>query len=147
MSLKASQIIQGFAGAAAVAASLAILAGQARADDFGGHWSTNQGDLRIHQEGDRAYGEYTTYRGKLEGEVDDDRLSGIWWQNSANQRCMDERHGTHYWGRLRFHLSHDGDAFRGRWSYCDAEPGDEGGGDWTGVREHYRDRDRDYDHQ
>lgn len=143
MNRTASRVSYGLAGAFALALSLGVSAGPAQADDYGGRWSTNQGDLRIHQEGDQAYGEYTIFRGRLEGEVEGDRLYGIWWQTSANQRCVDERHGTHFWGRFRFHLSEDGDAFRGRWSYCDAEPGDEGGGDWTGVREHRHDEDRE----
>jgi len=140
-----TRFVYGLAGATAVAASLVIFAGQAHAqDDFGGRWSTNQGDLRIHQDGDRAYGAYTIYNGHLEGHTEGDRLSGIWWQTSANQRCTDERHGTHFWGRFRFHLSDNDESFRGRWSYCDEKPGDGGGGDWTGVRQYYRDRDHDH---
>ena len=142
------KLATGPATLAAAVVSLAVIAGPAHAQaDFDGRWTTNQGDLSLHQDGSDVYGEYTTYRGHLEGHAEEDgRLSGIWWQTSASQRCIDERHGTYFWGRFRFRQNDDGDAFRGRWSYCDRDPGDEGGGDWTGRRTYHRNRHRDLDH-
>ncbi|HLK23416.1 MAG TPA: hypothetical protein VKT30_02025 [Caulobacteraceae bacterium] len=123
----------------ALAASFAALAGQAKAQDFGGRWRTNQGDLRMHQDGGHVEGDYSLNDGQLEGHTEGDRLEGVWWQSTSMRRCPDERRGSYYWGRFRFHLNEEGNAFRGRWSYCDVEPG-EGviGGEWTGERERRR---------
>jgi hypothetical protein len=100
--------------------------------DFSGGWRTNQGAMRLTQDGDRVTGDYELKDGRVEGHVEGDRLSGVWTQSSADHRCFEERMGSAYWGRFWLRLNRDADHFDGRWSYCDDERSS--GGDWTGDR-------------
>lgn len=118
---------------AAVAGSLLAVATSASAQmDFSGLWHTNQGDMRIDQDGASVTGQYELKDGRVRGRVDGDTLSGIWAQSSAEHRCFEERMGTLYWGQFWLRQSPDGTALQGRWSYCNDDPST--GGDWTGGR-------------
>ena len=116
------------------AAVLFALATAASAQ-FEGFWDTNQGAMRIAQDGDRAHGDYDLKGGRIHGDIDGDGLSGIWAQDWSNRRCYEERMGSFYWGRFRLHISDNDEYFHGRWSYCDQESGS--GGEWTGHRVHH----------
>lgn len=125
--------------AAVLGTALFGAAGAALAqDDFSGRWDTNMGSMFIQQGIDHVSGRYEMKGGRIEGDVNRNTLTGIWTQDNADHRCFETRMGSHYWGRFRLHLNHDGDRFSGRWSYCDDEPGT--GGNWTGERHHRRTR-------
>jgi hypothetical protein len=125
--------LRAWGAALALAAPLAAASTAAWAQaDFSGKWRTNQGAMRIDQDGERVTGEYELKDGQVRGHVHGDTLTGTWAQSSANHRCFEARMGTYYWGRFWMRMSPDGDSFRGRWSYCEDEPGS--GGDWTGGR-------------
>ena len=81
-----------------------------------GTWSTHFNELRLHQRGNRVYGDYQKV-GLIEGTVDSstNTLEGI-YINQGNQ------------GRIRFVL--DGDKFTGQWANEDAEPNSP----WDGTR-------------
>jgi hypothetical protein len=116
----------------AALAVLSLASAASAQEDFAGRWRTNQGAMRLDQDGGRVRGEYELKDGRVRGEVDGDTVNGIWTQSSSNHRCLDERMDSRYWGRFWFQISRDGTQFRGRWSYCEDEPGS--GGDWTGER-------------
>jgi len=101
-------------------------------DNFSGTWDTNMGRMHIDQAADHAFGEYEMKDGHVRGHIDGDTFEGIWTQSHADHRCFEERMDSEYWGRFRLHLSPDGEHFRGRWSYCDDQPGS--GGEWHGER-------------
>jgi len=122
--------------ACASTAALLLFSSAARAEgDFGGLWRTNMGDMHIEQDGYHAHGAYELKDGQVRGEIDGDAFKGLWAQSSASHRCLEERMGTHYWGRFMLILSDDAEHFHGRWSYCNDDPGS--GGEWTGTRRHH----------
>ena len=98
--------------------------------DFGGNWTSNQGDMALGQHGDQVAGTYSSDNGQVLGTVDGNRLSGYWGEASSMVKCDVERLGTKYWGRIVWVLSADGTHFDGNWSYCDEEPTHP----WTGDR-------------
>jgi hypothetical protein len=127
---------------ASVACAL-LFSAPAAAQHFGGRWDTNQGVLRIDQDGYHVRGDYDFKGGRIVGEVEGNTLSGLWAQNYSDRRCSEERLGSYFWGRYRLHLTDDEQDFHGHWTYCDEGP--RSGGDWTGRRlhrepwEHHRD--------
>jgi hypothetical protein len=127
-----------FVRAALVASAMAfpLFASAAQAEEnYAGAWRTNNGDMRLDQDGDRVTGSYDLKGGRVRGHVDGESLSGIWAQDTADRRCRETRMGTHYWGHFRFDLNDEADHFDGSWSYCDESFGS--GGTWSGDRRHH----------
>ena len=105
----------------------------ASAADFSGRWATKtSGEMRLEQNGARVDGTYALNNGRIRGEVNGDRLTGLWVQSTSGRRCTSEQQGTYYWGRLTVSLSSDGRGWSGRWSYCDEADGS--GGEWAADR-------------
>lgn len=103
----------------------------AQSSDFGGQWSTSEGDVVLSQSGDTVSGTYTQDNGRISGEVRSDHLIGYWGEDSSGQRCDTERLGTFFWGRIDWTLAADGKSFTGAYSYCDDDPNSP----WTGRRD------------
>ena len=95
-----------------------------------GVWSSNQGPMRVSQDGDHVTGTYDLNNGRIDGTLAQGRFTGDWMQTSSGQECPTEHAGTRYWGRAVFTPSADGRTFTGQWSYCDGVLD----GDWTGER-------------
>ena len=98
--------------------------------DFGGNWTSNQGDMALGQDGSQVAGTYNSDNGQIQGTVSGDRLTGYWAEASSMMKCDVERLGSMYWGRIDWVMSADGTHFDGHWSYCDEEPTHP----WTGDR-------------
>ncbi|MBI4920558.1 MAG: hypothetical protein HY834_02320 [Devosia nanyangense] len=101
-----------------------------KAGDFGGKWTTTEGDMDLAQSGSDVTGTYVQDNGRVAGDVSDGKLAGYWGEDSSGVRCDTERLGTFYWGRIEWTLSDDGNGFSGSWSYCDQAPA----GVWSGSR-------------
>lgn len=91
---------------------------------WSGAWSTNWGDMFLHQSGYEVSGNYTHKQGKIVGAVSGNKLIGTWSQAPSYSSRQDA-------GDVELTLSDDCKSFNGNWRY-----GSEGGwsGDWTGTR-------------
>ena len=68
---------------------------------------------------------------KIVGKVNNDGVfNGTWVEASSNTRCATARHGSYYWGEVRFAFSANRGSWEGKWSYCDGALG----GRWNGSR-------------
>ena len=107
--------------------------GPAASTTFEGRWATAEfGEARFEESNGRVRGTYAWNDGQVSGDVDGNRLNGIWAQSSSGRRCNSQQLGSAYWGRFGLQLSTDGERWSGGWSYCD-EPEATGGG-WNGKR-------------
>lgn len=81
--------------------------------------TTDFGPVSLDVEPDGAvWGEYPDYKGQLVGKLTGDGLMDlVWLQPNSEMRCASARHGTRYWGTVRWKVS--GDSVRGFWNYCD----------------------------
>lgn len=100
-----------------------------------GSWRTSEGSMNLQfaadgQDDTILSGSYSQDGGRIEGYIQQNILNGYWAENGSAQRCSTPRLGTYHWGRIRFNLNDAGNAFTGKWSYCDAEPSSS----WTGSR-------------
>jgi hypothetical protein len=100
---------------------------------FAGVWETNLGRMHLEQDSGRVHGEYDRNGGRLDADVDQNDLTGLWAQDDSDHRCRDKQMGTHYWGHFKLHLDDNGKVFHGYRSLCDGDPAS--GGEWRGWRE------------
>lgn len=91
---------------------------------WSGAWSTNWGDVVLHQTGNDVSGNYTYKQGKIVGTISGNKLIGTWMQAPSYSPTQDA-------GDLELTLSSDCKSFSGNWRY-----GSEGewSGNWTGTR-------------
>ena len=107
--------------------------GPAASTTFEGRWATAEfGEARFEDRNGRGSGSYAWNNGQVSGNVNGNRLTGIWAQSSSGRRCNSQQLGSNYWGRLSLQLSTDGERWSGGWSYCDEADGS--GGGWNGKR-------------
>lgn len=111
-----------------------LFAWQAQAaDQRGSQWDTDFGPMTIEvQDHNQLLARYPDYNGTVHAALTEDgAIEGIWVQPTSSRRCPTARHGSHYWGKVRWQVleSHQ---LRGGWSYCDAVPGSEGA--WNGSK-------------
>lgn len=90
-----------------------------------GRWSSDFGTLKIwsNHQANELTGVYINTKtdqmdGLINGTLDGDLLSGYWIQQKSQRRCAEQKFETFFWGRLEFSFD-SGDAFSGRWGYCD----------------------------
>jgi len=114
-------------GAAVALALFAPAFGQ-----FAGVWDTNLGRMNLTQDGNHVHGEYDRNGGRLDADVDQHDLTGLWVQGDSEHRCRDKQADSHYWGHFHLHLDDNGKVFHGYRSLCDGEPAS--GGEWRGWR-------------
>ena len=114
---------------AALALLAAILTGSsahaASAHSWEGSWKTQHGELRLIQQGNRVYGDYSR-RGYIEGVVSADgkRLRGTFQYVSDRAKA----------GTIEFVMT-DSERFRGRWEWKQDEFADAGlRANWSGTR-------------
>ena len=107
---------------------------QAVSAKFLGTWATDFGLMSLF---DPPYSDglngfyYDSKTGEMEGIIwasySDNTLTGYWIQSVSQKKCPDKKHGTYYWGRIKFVMNNN--SFAGKWGYC--------GGlldrDWNGV--------------
>jgi hypothetical protein len=93
-----------------------------------GEWQTNFGMMTLDRSGTMVEGRYEHNNGRITGTLDGSVLRGFWFQDRADVRCERPKHGTHYWGRLKFVFT--GLRFTGNWGYCEDRPT----ADWNGHR-------------
>lgn len=96
---------------------------------FAGAWSTNQEDMVIRVNGNRATGTYNLDGGKIYGTIKGNTLTGRWSENDSKVKCSESFNGSSHWGYFSFTLS--GDRLTGNWEYCE---GGLPGGEWNGTR-------------
>lgn len=95
----------------------------AEEDPFGlaGEWSYEQiYNMRIDRVAPAFRARYDLRHGRIIGQLQERHLDGIWVQDEGHKPCSETREGSRHWGRIV--LDFDLDEYRGRWSYCDAEP-------------------------
>jgi hypothetical protein len=93
-----------------------------------GEWQTDFGMMSLDRSGTVVEGSYEHNNGKISGSMERNILRGFWFQDRADTRCERPKHGTHYWGRLKFVFT--GRTFTGNWGYCEDRPT----ADWNGHR-------------
>ena len=104
------------------------------ANGFSGDWSTNIGAVSLTGDGSHLSGTYATDNGRLDGNLENGVLAGIWAEDGSDHPCTTAKLGSTSWGRFVWKLSEDGKSFAGTWSYCDDDPSSQAGGQWTGNR-------------
>lgn len=91
-----------------------------------GKWKTNWGEMLLTQYKDGSVtGEYTYDKGKIEGKMSGNLLSGTWSEAPTYQ-------GNHDSGLIEFQFNEDCSVFKGRWKYGTTGSWKEGG--WTGEK-------------
>jgi hypothetical protein len=95
-----------------------------------GEWQTDFGMMSLDRSSTMVEGRYEHNNGKITGTLERNILRGFWFQDRADMRCERTKHGTHYWGRLKFVFT--GRGFSGSWGYCENRPN----ADWNGRRAH-----------
>jgi hypothetical protein len=88
--------------------------------------------MQLEEQGSQVRGDYEKNGGHLEGDVDQNTLTGIWVQQDSEHRCREKRNDSHYWGHFRISLDPNGKVFHGYRSLCDQELST--GGEWRGWR-------------
>jgi tetratricopeptide (TPR) repeat protein len=90
-----------------------------------GTWSTDWGEMALHQSGHDVSGNYTHDQGRIVGTLSDDKMIGTW---SEAPTYSPTHHDA---GDMELILSDDCKSFSGNWRY-----GSEGGwsGSWRGTR-------------
>lgn len=106
----------------------------AKAQGFGGAWTTNWGRLTLEQNGNQVSGSYDSDGGRMKGEIQGDRMNGFWSENMSDRKCDTAMDGRSYWGRVILTLEPSGGAFKGKWGYCFDDPATSGKDPWTGTR-------------
>jgi hypothetical protein len=105
-------------------------AGAQRGLDVSGVWDTDFGRLTLTRASAGVIGDYTSPEGRIvSAPLSGALLGGVWIQSSSGQRCQTQQQGSFYWGRFAFAFS--GNAFQGKWSYCDQRAWS---GAWNGHR-------------
>lgn len=94
-----------------------------------GNWSSDWGDMRFNQKKDRktqvvdpaVSGSYSfDGKSRVYGIMDGNVLNGYWVQTSSIRDCGVSKHGSRYWGKIRFTFTEN--QFQGFLGYCDSEP-------------------------
>lgn len=109
---------------------LLLIPAAAQALDVSGTYSSSEGAMTLHQNGDRVNGSYTNDNGELIGLMFGTIFEGFWIENSSDRRCSTPKNGRYHWGRATF--TFDGNGFKGVWGHCDDKPARS----WTGTRSH-----------
>jgi hypothetical protein len=90
-----------------------------------GKWQTDFGVLIFYEISDEQIGgNYSglfVNDGTIIGNLEEDRLSGYWFQNSSARGCSKEHNGYAYWGHFVYQFQHKYREFKGKWGYCDEE--------------------------
>lgn len=77
--------------------------------DVSGYWNTNIKELVLFQYGNNVVGRYNHFLGVIDGILEGNILTGIWFQSESNGDC---NYGP-------FRLVFNGEKFTGIWGYCD----------------------------
>ena len=54
--------------------------------------------------------------GMIRDSYGDKMLSGYWIQSISLKKCSYKKHGTYYWGKIKFVMNEN--SFAGTWGYC-----------------------------
>lgn len=87
-----------------------------------GYWQTNYKNMMLYQYGNRVIGRYNLYNGVIEGTLNGNVLSGMWFQTPEAIFSICK------YGPIRFIFTEN--TFTGTWGECESL----GEGNWNGNR-------------
>lgn len=97
----------------------------------GATFQSDWGEMTLDRwEGRAVAGRFAHQNGRFDGERQGMTVRGYWYQDESGVACPRPRNGQRYYGRMELTFAPDGQAFEGRWSYCDDAPSQR----WNGSR-------------
>ncbi len=98
---------------------------QKTTNNISGHFQTEWGKMVLVQSGNTVTGTYEHDNGRLEGKIDNNVITGNWYEEPTSQPPTDA-------GIFRFEFADDGNSLTGFWKYDYSDGAWDG--QWTGTR-------------